>query len=88
MLCRISESCPNLVCIVSFHECACRTNCDTLTAADTSNIVKVEFECLTDVSLETSFVCTDNSNFLVLVASSNASAAEYTLVVVTDEVRH
>ena len=78
VLCGIGKSRPNLFCVVLFNKCTCRTNYCTLTTTDTSNIAEVEFECLTDVSLEASFVSTDNSNFLVLVTNCNAATAKNT----------
>ena len=85
MLGGISESCPNLFGVVLFGECAGRANDGTLTAGDTGSIVEIQLECLTDIGIDTTVVCTEDTDEL-LVTNSDTAAAEDTLVVVTDKV--
>jgi hypothetical protein len=82
----VSESCPNLVGIVTLNESAGRTYCSTLTAGDTGCRAKGKVKRLSDTSIDTAVVCADNS-YVLLLTNRNAAAAKNTLVIISYKVR-
>ena len=86
MLGWIGKSSPNLISIIFFDKSAGRTNCNALTTGYAGNLAQIDFESSADAGIHTSVIRT-YYRYVLLAANSDTAAAEYALVVVTNEVR-
>jgi len=82
----IVESVDDLGGLVLLLQSAGGAGNDALAAGNTCNVVELCIKGAADVGVETTIVCTDNRNKLILTGTY-AAAAENALGVVTDEVR-
>ena len=79
---RISQRCPNLVCVVLFGEGTGWTYCDTLTAVDTGCFVQRLIKGTADMCIIATVVRANHADELVLCADCHAAAAKNALGVV------
>ena len=81
MLCRVGKSLPNLIGIVLFGKCACRTYDSTLTAGNTGNVGKTNLERSADSGIDTAVVSAYYA-YILLLAGGNTAAAKHALIIV------
>ena len=85
MLGGIAESFPDGLSIVFFIKSTNGAGNDTLTAGDTGRCCERIFESCADYGIETAVERFDDTDALHLLTSGNATAAEDTFVVITNE---